>query len=114
LFASAVESNWGNLPPEFTDEAASARMAAHNLARAGTLRRRLGIPNPVAFVGLCQAVADNWTELDAHTQASPISKSYPVLGPRSGRALIYDLPFAELVSLRAKERATSVVLLTLR
>jgi hypothetical protein len=55
-----------------------------NLARAGgTLRRRLGLPNPFSqleLVGLCAA---NWGSLNAHCQRSSISLSRPV-ADRSG------------------------------
>ncbi len=50
-----------------------------NLARpGGTLRRRLGLPNPFSQLELVKLCAANWSPLDAHLRRSTISLSRPV------------------------------------
>lgn len=65
-----------------------------NLARPGTLRRRLSIPNPFSQRVLAELCASNWSILDVHLQKSPLSISRPT-APRTGRALRFSTPFSE-------------------
>lgn len=50
-----------------------SRPAIHNLARTGTLRRKLTIPNPVNQYQVARALAEGWAELKALCKQSPIS-----------------------------------------
>lgn len=65
----------------------SALLGIHNLAKPGSLRRRLGIPNPVAFVPLVREIARAWPELDRLCGASKLSMSRPVHTQRRRRQL---------------------------
>jgi hypothetical protein len=46
----------------------TTRAAVHNLARTGTLRRKLTIPNPVNQYQIARAVAEGWKELKSLQQ----------------------------------------------
>ncbi len=54
-----------------------SRPAVHNLARTGTLRRKLTIPNPVSQYQVARAIAEGWRELKAACSMSPISLTTP-------------------------------------
>lgn len=98
----ALPSGFANPP--------SSKPVVHNLARPGTLRRQLSIPNPVSQVALCQLLEANWGVL-ACLARSPISSSLPVLGPSTGRALVPKTHFGDLKLLRVESRATCRYLL---
>jgi hypothetical protein len=49
-----------------------------NLARTGTLRRELSIPNPIHFSFLADYVVDNWVALEKEATTSTFSLSSPV------------------------------------
>ena len=49
----------------------TTRSAVHNLARTGTLRRKLTIPNPVSQYQIARAVAEGWVELKSACVKSP-------------------------------------------
>lgn len=51
----------------------------HNLFRWGTLRRRLSIPNPLAFLALAREVEARWNQLQPILGLSPWSLSRPVV-----------------------------------
>ena len=106
-FAGAVLPNLATLPADFTSGQVKANFAIHNLARSGTLRRRLGIPNPVTHTALADSIAANWPMLDAHMRASPFSRSAPVPGQPPGRALIWSHDLGARPSLRAETRAAA-------
>jgi hypothetical protein len=59
--ANAVQA-FRQLPPAFI-RPPTARLGSHNIARPGGLRRRLGMPNPVLHMGLCNEVASSWAEI---------------------------------------------------
>ena len=62
--------------------------AIYNLARQGTLRRRLEIPHPLAYSVLCHRIEGCAEALRGAAQRSPWSVSTPVLNPDSNaRAL---------------------------
>lgn len=63
-----------------------ALTSPHNIARVGTLRRKLGIPNPITHFMLCYEIAQNWSDINYHIQRSPISASTPIIGVK--RSLI--------------------------
>lgn len=103
------------IPPEFspsdfsaaipsltaTDPGKWTRPVEMNLARPGTLRRRLAIPNPFSQLRLVRECAASWATLDAHVKTSRISLSRPVINTSAtGRALRFSTPFGA----RATER----------
>jgi len=59
------------------------RLARHNLARPGGLRRTLSIPNPIHYVLLSKVVQGGWRQFRSHVSKSKIGASRPV--PASSR-----------------------------
>jgi hypothetical protein len=53
--------------------------SVHNLARPGTVRRRLLVPNPFPQHRLNEALTNNWEELNASLDRSALSASRPDL-----------------------------------
>ena len=97
-FANASGSLAGPFPNEWTSP------ATLNLARPGTLRRRLAIPNPFAQRRLVQLCVANWQTLRPHLSQSPVSLSSP--RPRStGRSLQFRVPWSDLPSVRLARMA---------
>lgn len=81
----------------------SAEMMCHSLARAGGVRRVLGIPNPIFFASLAKEIADNWGYLRRKARLSPISLSAPVLSA-SGRSIRPMGALAQLPQMRLERR----------
>lgn len=89
-----------------------SRPAVHNLARAGTLRRKLTIPNPVNQYQVAQAIVQGWAEIKALCASSPISLTTPVYRKHGSRAIIAGNNFNSLPIARARSRTASRYLLT--
>lgn len=101
----------GYLPKELPPAFSSARFAAvadeipggpekwtvptvHNLARPGTVRRRLLTPNPFAQHRLNRLLTERWSEVDALLERSTISASRPSVSGRSrDRGVLHRAPF---------------------
>jgi hypothetical protein len=64
-----------------------------NLARPGTLRRRLAIPNPFTYQKLVATCSSNWTDLETHFRKSNISLTRPRPSAR-GRSLTFRSGFS--------------------
>lgn len=108
LFANALRNNRPTLPKQYFPLNGSnyiTRMAIHNLARAGTLRRRLALPNPLSFHELATVIELNWGVLSASTARSQLSRSSPIIGPGTGRAMPPANGFDHLPIARASARA---------
>lgn len=83
----------------------TSKPAVHNLARAGSLRRKLSVPNPANFVQLANTIHSNWTALGPSFY-SPYSISTPKLIPASSdRAIAPEYPFSEIQKRRVLVRA---------
>jgi hypothetical protein len=97
------------LPTQFNDTKRTYKLGVHTLARVGNLRRTLGLPNPIPFFGLCQAIEANWTALKTAAKASPISLSTPRLSLLGvgGRALQPSCALHEIPTKRIQARANS-------
>lgn len=76
-----------------------------NLARAGTLRRVLGIPNPINYIQLAHVISSEWQQLLQHINQSNISLSKPILTPGKTRAVKRFKDFGDLLEIRAVNRA---------
>ena len=89
-FAAVASTLSAAVPKDWT------RPAEFNLARPGTLRRRLSIPNPFSQLALVSACASAWPTLDAHLSSSRISLSRPVTNTKAtGRGLAFHRSFAD-------------------
>jgi hypothetical protein len=118
-FGTAVE---GGLPPEFDllltrptkkSPAFVSQPSVHNLARAGTLRRKLSIPNPVNQYQIAAEVVRGWRQILRHCRKSPLSLTTPTfakVGP--GRAIAPAHEFPDIPLFRARTRAGCRFVLT--
>ena len=105
-FAQYVVANLQQMPRAYWfGSGRPASPSPHNLSQAGSLRRRLGIPNPVAQTRMVCVVTTNFQQLDQHIRRSPLSKSAPAPVPSSGRALFPQHPHPELPIIRACTRS---------
>lgn len=90
----------------------TTRPAVHNLARTGTLRRKLTIPNPVNQYQIVRAVSEGWGELKSACMASPISLTTPRYLKHGARAINPSNPFDAIPAARARSRTASRYLLS--
>lgn len=90
----------------------TTRPALHNLARTGTLRRKLTIPNPVNQYQVARAVTTGWAALKAVCAGSAFSLSTPRYLKHAARAISPWHPFEALPMARARSRVASRYLLT--
>jgi hypothetical protein len=88
--------------PQFT-----SRPVMYNLARAGTLRRQLGIPNPVNFFLLAKVMDAMWPQLSTKWYPKPgksLSKPKKTLIGQTRRAFEWSGSFSDLPDHRARIR----------
>lgn len=88
------------------------RPAFHNLARTGTLRRKLTIPNPVNQYQVARAVSEGWGELKSACAQSQISLTTPRYLKHGARAINPSNPFDAIPISRARSRTASRYLLS--
>lgn len=109
-YAKLVTTNFimGTLPDSFMKTTTAAEYTPYNLARAGTLRRRLAVLNPIHYFNLCREVESHWPtiKLKKSTLGGIIETE---LGT-TGRAVISST-IDDFTSLRATSRATARFLL---
>lgn len=89
-----------------TEPCKSANTCRYQLARPGTLRRAMGLPNPLFQYQLAKEVATNWASIEVHLQRSPLSVSKPITSAAPGRAVQPALAHSELLDRRITLRAT--------
>ncbi|MDX9912818.1 MAG: RNA-directed DNA polymerase [Phycisphaerales bacterium] len=99
-FAAAIAAH--GPPPSAAPK--TAKLCIHNLARAGSLRRKLAIPNPVQYYRLADAIIANWPAITTHINASAISVSKPT-NPNSNRAVVPVTMFDDMEARRHAVRA---------
>jgi len=107
-FTDCVSSS---VPRSFHTKNKSGKFAVHNLARAGTLRRTLGIPNPIHQFRLARAIAHKWKDIETCFDKVTLSLSRPVIDPSGIRAVERLVSLSERPEYRAKARASSRYLL---
>lgn len=88
------------------------RPAIHNLARAGTLRRKLTLPNPVNQYQVACAIAQGWLPLKSACVKSPFSLTTPRYTRHGSRAVIPKNGFDAIPAARARSRTASRYLLS--
>ncbi len=99
-------SSQTNFKSIFHQNNISAKLLSHNLARSGSLRRKLGIPNPILFYQLASCVTENWSDLLRLASLSPYSLTTPVDGYLS-RAIERQYSLSERSLRRAQLRSTA-------
>jgi hypothetical protein len=101
-YASAIETS-GYAPPGFPPLPKSA-LSYHSLARAGSVRRLLAIPNPISHLRLADEISKGWSDISEHISSSTIGVSRPILRGTMGRAAAPRLRFGALPRLRVTSR----------
>ncbi len=113
LFSSASLGNLvgkTGLPADFVSTTAVwTQPVQHNLARAGGLRRKLSIPNPVNYFRLAKAFDTNSGALVAQWGLSPYSQTTPDAACSGPRAIARNV--SDRASPRAKTRVGARYLL---
>ena len=99
-FANFIASCGKSIPSIFSNPGFTSKFSKHNLPRAGTLRRTLGLPNPVNFYQLAKFIVDNWGALCLQTKKSKISLTTPT-ADSSKRAIDRLVTLDELPDKRA-------------
>lgn len=111
-FATVVQAYGQNLPATFACNPGiqgnfHSLPAIHNLARAGTLRRKLSIPNPINYFQLADLICGNWQTLLQHVTASSFSLTTPQATPGKQRAIEPVKDFGYLPIARSLCRASA-------
>lgn len=114
------------LPPTFTTEGFGSTALAHSarldgafntcktanvcryhFARPGTLRRVLGVPNPIHQFQIAKEISSHWTEITQSIERSTLSISAPVGAATSGRAVEPRISRKQILDQRLQYRASS-------
>ena len=96
------------LPASFTRSKGDTwKFVSHNLARVGTLRRPLGIPNPVHYFRVCREIEQQWADLEAYFAKAKVSLSVPNIILGNQRAISPKEPLEHRPTYRASVRAVS-------
>jgi len=90
----------------------TTRPATHNLARSGTLRRMLTIPNPVNQYQVAQSVAKGWRAIKSACAMSSFSLTTPRYTKHSSRVISPSKDFDVLPLARAHSTTASRYMLT--
>lgn len=78
ICGSVLANNLRTLPSDFQKRDRVSKNVTHNLLARGSLRRRLGIPNPTNFFRLAEFIVANWNFLTNITARSHMSITTPV------------------------------------
>ncbi len=109
ILADVIDAHAKSLGSQFTTPNKTAHLLTFNLARAGSLRRRLAIPNPIHQVGISQHLVRYWSSILTRTNRSTFSISGPTV--QKARAVGPEVPDREVLFERVKIRTTSRYLL---
>lgn len=109
----SVASRWATAPSDFVSTKKVSEVCPHSVPRSGSLRRQLGIPNPVAYANLCREIDDHWAEIENHLSRADLTKSSPTFFTHGARAVLPAVPNqADLIPFRAAARAAGRFVLT--
>lgn len=104
-YAKAIADKYDTLPNLFRNNKFISRCGIHNVSRKGTLRRKLGIPNPVNFFRLSDALTENWFDIYECVNKSHLSLTTPTESSAGVRAFDRKHSLNELPELHAKLRS---------
>jgi hypothetical protein len=82
-----------------------SKAAEHNLARAGSLRRRLSVPNPIGFLQCADTIYTNWARISASFTTVYSLSTPTLLLAGSDRAIAPAKPFSDIALRRIAIRA---------
>src|SRR5258707_8989313 len=75
---AALLNDGRKIPQNLLNRCSESRPAVYNLARAGTLRRKLSVLNPFSYLKLSIFVEQKWGDLETLATKSPLSLTTPV------------------------------------
>ncbi|EHR7165244.1 RNA-directed DNA polymerase [Vibrio parahaemolyticus] len=104
-YAKAIADNYDTLPNLFRNNKFISRCGIHNVSRKGTLRRKLGIPNPVSYFRLAEVITENWYDIDKCVRQSHLSLTTPTSSFSGDRAFDRKYSLSELPELHAHLRS---------
>lgn len=107
ICGSILASNLSTLPNDFINRDKVSKNTIHYLLARGSLRRRLGIPNPTNFFRLASFIVANWNFLTTITSKSHISMTSPVAVRPPNRAINGKSTFSDYDDRRAYIRSKS-------
>lgn len=105
MFVTSSAARPAGYPPSASAKPIITKQSVHSLVRAGSLRRRLGIPNPIAYEQLSTAVVHNWASLLGYAKKSPISLTTPQDSAGTVRAIVPTHSFDSWAQQRVRIRA---------
>ena len=108
-FGSAI-AKLGSSADKFLEGKKQTKCVIHNLARTGTLRRKLGVPNPHSFFRLSHFIAAEWKDFYKEATKSKLSLSKPTI-KRGDRAIQRFSRLSERPFHRARIKTTARYLL---
>lgn len=101
-FTTAPFARWTK--KNFVPSVGWTQCAAHNLARAGGLRRPLAIPNPLSHAALCSVIEKHWALFVQKIYPGILAASRPRVTRVLERAVVPRYRQRELPKLRALKR----------
>ncbi len=104
-YAKAISEKYDLLPSLFRNNKVITRHCVHNVSRKGTLRRKLGIPNPINFFRLAESITENWYDIHTCVNKSHISLTTPTSSTSGDRAFDRKYSLHALPELQAYLRS---------
>lgn len=108
-FGSILQANLATLPRGFQDQKLIGKTLNFSLARTGSLRRKLGIPNPIKYYNLAQIIETQWSLVQTTINRAQQSKSKPKAHLK--RAFQPEKRLGDLPRVRIRHRTASKYLL---
>jgi Reverse transcriptase (RNA-dependent DNA polymerase) len=100
---AAFLSDGSEIPNDLLEKCPRSRSATYNLARAGTLRRKLSVLNPFSYLKLSKLCLEKWDALESLATRSPLSLTKPVTTDPD-RAIERQTPLKEFPARKAAVR----------
>lgn len=108
LYGELIKKNNASLPKEFDlNSKVKSKPVIHNLARPGSLRRKLSIPNPLNYYQVASILEQNFARIENNLLKTNFSLSRPQIKEDSERAIDRLKWLNDLPEYRAKIQATS-------
>jgi hypothetical protein len=109
-YSELICSSMNHLPSYFNVK--KTKSVEHNIPFKGASRRKLSIPNPIAYFFLCKKIDESWTELEKSAASSRLSKSKPIRAANPiNRALKPNSEISDIPKWRVQYRMGSRYLL---
>ena len=98
--SSSLAQNLAALPLSSSQQ--SSYPSRYSYSKYASVHRAISIPNPLHYIQLAEQVVTHWSDLLAHCNSSPLSRTAPK--PDSTRAITWQTSLDQLTILRAEQR----------